>query len=246
MNQLALRLLITVGTIFGYAAVMAVLGPQYLWLVGLLYIGSVFAITTALGIRAYRRGSLQAREIVKGKLLFEINEKDTNKALEKDREFQEEMRKLNRVFMIYFMAFPIMLIGIWLFPAFQSTIVPAVSASLEQSLGRFLATYFGYVALFAAFTAIFSPLYYFTFRPIQFPIIATDVKIYDTGIVINKNTGLKAPIHVQEYKYIPERKFIELKIGNQLYRIYYKDIEEVHKTLSKMVVVQSPPETKSK
>ncbi len=239
MNQVALRISVTLGTILGYAAVMTVLGMKYLWLVGLLYIASIFAITAVMGIRAYRRGSQQAREVVKGKLLFDIGEKEVNKALEKDKELMNEMKKLNRMFMIYFISFPIMLIGIWLFPALQSAVVPAVSAKLEPSLGNFLATYIGYVALFASFTAIFSPLYYFTFRPVQFPIIATDVKVYDTGIVINKNTGLKAPITVQEYRYQPERKFIELKIGNQIYRIYYKDIEKIHEVLSKMIIIQS-------
>ncbi|MEL9991101.1 MAG: DUF2208 domain-containing protein [Thermoproteus sp.] len=238
MNQIALRVLVTLATIFGYAAVLAVLGMKYLWLVGLLYVASIIAITAVMGVRAYRRGSQQAREVVKGKLLFDINEKDVNKALEKDKELPNEMKKLNRAFMVYFMSFPIMLIGIWLFPYLQSAVVPAVSERLQPALGDFWASYMGYVALFASFTAIFSPLYYFTFRPIQFPIIATDVKVYDTGLVINKNTGLKAPIQIQEYRYQPERKFIELKIGNQLYRIYYKDIEKVHEVLSKMVVIQ--------
>ncbi|MGC8582425.1 MAG: DUF2208 domain-containing protein [Thermoproteus sp.] len=238
MNQVALRIAITLGTIFGYAAVLAVLGMSYLWLVGLLYVASIFVITAVMGIRAYRRGSQQAREVVKGKLLFDIGEKDVNKALEKDKELPNEMKKLNRMFMIYFISFPIILAGIWIFPALQSAVVPAVSERLQPSLGQFLANYLGYVALFAAFTAIFSPLYYFTFRPVQFPIIATDVKVYDTGIVINKNTGLKAPIPIQEYKYNPERKFIELRIGNQIYRIYYKDIDKVHEVVSKMVVIQ--------
>lgn len=239
MNQVVLRISITLGTIFGYAAVMTVLGMKYLWLVGLLYIASIFAITTAMGIRAYRRSSRQAREIVRGKLLFDIGEKEVNKALEKDKELREEVKRLNRTFMVYFMAFPIMLVAVFFFPALQAVIVPAISSRLEPSLGSFPATYIGYVALFASLTAIFSPLYYFTFRPIQFPIIATDVKVYDTGIVINKNTGLKAPIIVQEYKYQPDRKFVELKIGNQLYRIYYKDIEKIHEILSRMVVVQN-------
>ena len=238
MNQVVLRVAITLGTIFGYAAVLAVLGMSYLWLVGLLYVASIFAITAFMGIRAYRRGSQQAREVVKGKLLFDINEKDVNKAIEKDKELPNEMKKLNRTFMIYFMSFPLMLAGIWLFPALQSAVVPGVSGALQQSLGHFLSTYLGYVALFAAYTAIFSPLYYFTFRPVQFPIIATDIKVYDTGIVINKNTGLKAPIQIQEYRYYPERKFIEFKMNNQIYRIYYKDIDKVHEAISKMVVIQ--------
>lgn len=239
MNQTALRISITLGTILGYAAVMTVLGASYLWLVGLLYIASVFAITTAIGIRAYRRSSRQAKEIVRGKLLIEIGEKEVNKALEKDKELMQEMKRLNRMFMVYFMAFPIMLVSMFFFPSLQATIVPAISSRLEPSLGGFLASYIGYVALFATLTAIFSPLYYFTFRPIQFPVIATDVKVYDTGVVINKNTGLKAPIIVQDYRYRPDRKFVEFKIGNQLYRIYYKDIEKIHEILSKMIVVQN-------
>ncbi|MBP1449386.1 MAG: DUF2208 domain-containing protein [Thermoproteus sp.] len=239
MNQTALRIGIMLGTIFGYAAVLTVLGFQYFWLVGILYVISIFVITAVVGIRTYRRGSAQAREVIKGKLLHEINEKDVNKALEKDKELQKEMKKLNRAFSMYFLSLPILFIGVWLFPLLQEHIVPAVSGRLEPSLGHFPALYVAYVALFATFTAIFSPLYIFSFRPIQFPIIATDVKIYDTGIVINKNVGLKAPLQVQEYRYTPERKFIELKIGNQIYRIYYKDIEEIHETLSKMIVINN-------
>nr|KJR73294.1 MAG: membrane protein [Thermoproteus sp. AZ2] len=238
MNQIALRVLITVASILGYAAVMAVLGPQYFWLVGLLYIASVFIVSMALGIRSYRRGSAQAKEVVRGRLLYDIGEKDVNKAMEKDKELNAELGRLNRYFMIYMLSLPILLIGVWLFPLLQQHIVPAVSGALRPSLGGFLATYIGDIALFAAFTAIFSPLYFFTFRPIQFPIIATDVKIYDTGIVINKTMGLRAPIEVHGYRFEPERRFIELKIGNQAYRIYHKDIEEVHEILSKMVKIR--------
>jgi Predicted membrane protein len=118
-----------------------------------------------------------------------------------------------------------------LFFALFPTLPPMVESTLGPYLGVYLARFLGYAAIFGLFAAISLV----TFKPQVMPRIVRSLKVYETGMVIDKTMGLKAPLEVSEYKVNEERRFIEFKLNNQIFRIYYKDIKELNTILSKLL-----------
>lgn len=217
-------------SVLAFAAVMAFFPGQYLTAV-LLYFVLFFGISIAMGLRAYRRGTAEAREVARGKPLLEIDEKEVNKVLEKDKGIAAEYRKMARASLMPLFTLPIFVAA----AAFLFPVVPAyVDNALRGVVGDYLATFLGYLAVLS----VFAILGLATYRPVQMPRIARNVKVYERGIVIDKVLGLRAPVEVKGYVVNEERKFVELNLGGQVIRIYYRDVKELDSLLSKMVVLK--------
>lgn len=221
------KALITISSVVVFAAMLTFFPDAY-FTVLLLYFVFFLAISVFFGLRAYRRGVAAVNEISKGKPIIEIDEKEVNKLVEKDKELLTEFRKISRGTLMPLLMFPVVI----LFAALILPILPPLAASsLGQVIGEKAALFITYLAVFGLFAAVFT----IVFKPPIMPRIVRNLKVYDNGIVIDKVLGLKAPFQVDEYKVNTERKFIEFKTNNQIFRIYYKDIKELNEILSKMV-----------
>jgi uncharacterized membrane protein len=218
------RAVISILSALAFAAVLAFFPDEYFTAL-LLYLLFFFGISIFLGLRTYRQGVASAQEIAKGKPLLEIDEKEVNKLLEKDKELIKEYKKFARA---SFITLPIfLLLFMILFPALPHL----AESALEPYVGAYLARFLGYATIFVLFAAISLVI----FKPQAVPKIVRNLKVYETGLVIDKVLGLKSPIEVSEYKVNEERKFIEFKSNNQIFRIYYKDIKELDAVLSKLI-----------
>ncbi|AFA39575.1 putative membrane protein [Pyrobaculum oguniense TE7] len=221
------RVVISVLSILAFSAVLA-LFPQFYLQALILYFIVFFGIAIFAGLRSYRKNLASAQEIAKGRPLLEIDEKDINKTLEKDKELLNEYKNLARKSFINFMILPLSLfVAMVLFPVLP----PFVEASLKPYIGPEAGRFLGYVAIFSIFAAITTAM----FRPITTPRIVRHLKVYETGIVVDKSLGLKAPIEVTDYRLNENRKFIEFKTNNQIFRIYYKDVKELDNILSRLI-----------
>ncbi|MEM1924867.1 MAG: DUF2208 family protein [Pyrobaculum sp.] len=221
------RALITIPSIVIFAAMLTYFPDAYFTIL-ILYFVVFLAISIFFGVRAYRRGVAAVNEISKGRPIIEIDEKEVNKLIEKDKELLSEFRKISRTSLIPLLTIPFFII----LAAFLFPILPIVAeTSLGQLLGEKLALFISYVALFGLFAIVFTLL----FKPPVMPRIVRNFKIYETGVVIDKTLGLKAPIEVSEYRTNTERRFIEFKVNNQIFRVYYKDIKELNEILSKII-----------
>jgi len=217
------RVVISILSALAFAAVLAFFPGQYFTAV-LLYFLLFFGISIFLSLRTYRQGAASAREIAKGKPLFEIDEKEVNKLLEKDKELINEYKKFARASFMPLLMLPIFLL---LF----TILFPTLPHLAESVLGPYLARFLGYAAIFMLFAAISLA----TFKPQVMPRIVRNLRVYEAGLVIDKALGLKSPIEVSEYKVDEERKFIEFRLNNQIFRIYYKDIKELDAVLSRLL-----------
>ncbi|MFN3804385.1 MAG: DUF2208 domain-containing protein [Pyrobaculum sp.] len=221
------RVLISVLSTIAFAAMLTFFPGDY-FTVLLLYFAIFFAISIFMGARSLKRGLAAAREISKGRPILEIDEKEIMKLMEKDKELVNEFRKFSRGAFTPLLLLPLfILIAVTLFP----TLPPVAKQALGPHVGEHLALFLSYTAIFGLFTAISLAL----FKPPVMPRIARSVKIYEGGVVIDKNLGLKTPIEVNEYKVNIERKYVEFKLNNQIFRIYYKDVKELDGILSKIV-----------
>jgi uncharacterized membrane protein len=221
------RAVISILSALAFAAVLAFFPGEYFTAL-LLYLLFFFGISVFLGLRTYRQGVAAAREIAKGKPLLEIDEKEVNKLLEKDKELVKEYKKFVRTSFMPLLMLPIfLLLFMILFPALPHL----AESALEPYVGAYLARFLGYATIFVLFAAISLVI----FKPQAMPRIVRNLKVYETGLVIDKVLGLKSPIEVSEYKVNEERKFIEFKTNNQIFRIYYKDIKELDAVLSKLI-----------
>lgn len=222
--------MISLLSVLAFAAIMAFFPGQYFTAV-LLYFVLFFGISIAMGLRAYRRGTAEAREVAKGRPLLEIDEKEVNKVLEKDREITAEYRRMARASFMPMVTLPIFILA----AAFLFPVVPAyVDNTLRDVVGEYAARFLGYLAVLSVFAA----LGLVTYRPVQMPRIARSVKVYERGIVIDKVLGLRAPVEVKGYVVNEERRFVELNLGGQIIRIYYRDVKELDSLLSKMIVLK--------
>ena len=176
-----------------------------------------------------RRGSVAAaQEVSKGKPLLEIDEKEVMKLMEKDKELVNELKKVSRSSFMPFLTLPLFIVAASvLFPALP----PLAESALGGYIGKAAARFLSYVLIFG----IFSVISMVTFKPPVFPRIVRHVKIYEGGIVLDKSMGLRAPVTVESYKVNAERKFVEFKLNNQIFRIYYKDVKELDAFLSKII-----------
>ncbi len=225
------RAILSILSAVGFAALLTLFPGDYFTVV-LIYFLVFFGITMFLGIRNFRRGMAAAHDVAKGKPIIEIDEKEAMKLMEKDKELLSEFRKFSRMSLTSLFFIPVfMLAFIFLFPVLP----PAFVNSIGPHVGVQFATFLGYLAIFGTLTAISLV----AFKPPVIPRIARSVKIYEGGIVIDKNLGLKTPIEVSDYRVNPERKFVEFKTNNQIYRIYYKDIKELDSVLTKMLKVKT-------
>jgi uncharacterized membrane protein len=171
---------------------------------------------------------VSAREISKGKPIIEIDEKEVNKLLEKDKELMNEYKKFARASFMPLLTLPIFLVlFIILFP----TLPPAAESALGPYVGIHLARFLSYAAIFLLFAAISLV----TFKPQMMPRIVRNLKVYEMGLVIDKTLGLKTPVEVNDYKVNEERKFVEFRLNNQIFRVYYKDIKELDAVLSRLL-----------
>ena len=221
------RAVISILSALAFAAVLAFFPGEYFTAL-LLYFLFFFGISVFLSLRTYRQGVASAREIAKGKPLLEINEKEVNKLLEKDKELIKEYKKIVRVSFMPLLLLPIFLL---LFMILSPTLPHLAESILGPYIGAYLARFLGYAAIFVLFATISLVI----FKPQVVPRIVRNLKVYETGLVIDKVLGLKSPVEVNEYKVNEERKFIEFKLNNQIFRIYYKDIKELDTILSKLI-----------
>jgi uncharacterized membrane protein len=221
------RVLISILSALGFAAILTFFPGEYFTAI-LLYFVLFFGISIFLGLRTYRRGMASAREISKGKPIIEIDEKEVNKLLEKDKELMNEYKKFARASFMPLLTLPIFLVlFIILFP----TLPPAAESALGPYVGIHLARFLSYAAIFLLFAAISLV----TFKPQMMPRIVRNLKVYEMGLVIDKTLGLKTPVEVDDYKVNEERKFVEFKLNNQIFRVYYKDIKELDAVLSRLL-----------
>jgi uncharacterized membrane protein len=221
------RVVISILSALAFAAVLAFFPGQYFTAV-LLYFLLFFGISIFLSLRTYRQGAASAREIAKGKPLLEIDEKEVNKLLEKDKELINEYKKFARASFMPLLTLPIFLL---LFTILFPTLPHLAESVLGPYVGAYLARFLGYAAMFMLFAAISLA----TFKPQVMPRIVRSLKVYETGLVIDRALGLKSPIEVSEYKVDEERKFIEFRLNNQIFRVYYKDIKELDAVLSRLL-----------
>ncbi|MFN7105892.1 MAG: DUF2208 family protein [Pyrobaculum sp.] len=221
------RALLTILSTVVFATVLTFFPGEY-FTVFLLYFVVFFAISIFMGARSLRRGITAAREISKGKPILEIDEKETMKLMEKDKELIDEFRKFSRTAFMPLLLLPVFMLILWtLFP----TLPPLAKQVLGPHIGEQFAVFLSYLAIFGLFAIISLAL----IKPPVMPRIARSVKIYEDGVVIDKNLGLKTPIEVNEYRVNTERKYVEFKLNNQIFRIYYKDVKELDGILSKIV-----------
>nr|WP_287069496.1 DUF2208 family protein [Pyrobaculum sp.] len=221
------RVLITLLSILGFSAVLTFF-PAEFFTVLILYFVFFFGLSIIMGLRSYRKGVVAAQEISRGRPLIEIDEKEVNKLLEKDKELINEYKRFARASFMPLLTLPIFILLVtFLFP----TLPPLAESGLGPVVGREAARFLSYVVVFGIFAVISMA----TFRPPVAPRIVRNLKVYEAGLVIDKSLGLKAPIEVTDYKINEERKFVEFKLNNQIFRIYYKDIKELDSILSKLV-----------
>jgi len=221
------RALISILSALGFAAILTFFPGEYFTAI-LLYFMLFFGVSIFLGLRTYRRGMASAQEISKGKPIIEVDEKEVNKLLEKDKELINEYKKFARASFMPLLTLPIFLL---LFMLLFPTLPPAAESALGPYIGTGLARFLSYTAIFLLFAAISLV----TFKPQTMPRIVRNLKVYETGLVIDKTLGLKTPVEVDYYKVNEERKFVEFKLNNQIFRIYYKDIKELDAILSKLL-----------
>jgi uncharacterized membrane protein len=130
------RVLISILSALGFAAILTFFPGEYFTAI-LLYFVLFFGISIFLGLRTYRRGMASAQEISKGKPIIEIDEKEVNKLLEKDKELMNEYKKFARASFMPLLTLPIFLVlFIILFP----TLPPAAESALEPYIGIHLAS----------------------------------------------------------------------------------------------------------
>ncbi|MGC8994915.1 MAG: DUF2208 domain-containing protein [Pyrobaculum sp.] len=221
------RAVLSVASILVFSAILTFFPGEYFTAI-LLYFVLFFGVSILMGVRSYRRGMATVQEVSKGRPIIEIDEKEVNKLLEKDKELVNEYKKMVRASFLPMLTLPLfILLATFLFP----TLPPLAESALGPSIGKLPARFLSYVAVFGIF-AIISMV---TFKPPTAPRIVRSLKVYDAGLVIDKSLGLKAPIEVTDYKVSEERRFIEFKLNNQIFRIYYKDIKELDSVLSKLV-----------
>lgn len=221
------RLLISLASILAFSAILTFYPGEYFTAI-LLYFVLFFGITIAMGLRTYRRGMATVQEISKGKPLLEIDEKEVGKIMEKDKELLAEYRRLTRSSLIPLLLLPVfMVLATVLFP----TLPPLLESTAGPVIGAYPARFLAYVTIFSIFSAISMLL----FKPPTMPRIVRNVKIYEGGMVVDKVVGLKAPIEVEDYTVNPERRFIQFKLNNQIFRIYYKDVKELDSILLKII-----------
>jgi len=221
------RLLISLASILAFSTILTFYPDEFFTAI-LLYFVLFFGITIALGLRTYRKGVVAVKEISKGKPLFEIDEKEIGKIMEKDKELVAEYKRLTRSTLMPLLLLPaFMVLALILFP----TLPPLLESTLGPVIGVYPARFFAYVLVFSIFSAISLLL----FKPPTMPRIVRNVKIYEGGMVLDKVVGLKAPIEVEEYTVNPERRFIQFKLNNQIFRIYYKDVKELDGILLKII-----------
>lgn len=221
------RAIISILSVLIFAAILTFFPASYFEAI-LLYLILFFVISIALSYKTYRRGLTTVQEISKGKPIIEIDEKEINKLIEKDKELYKEYRKFTKASLMPLLTLPIFIIlATLLFP-----VVPhVVESSLGPLIGTTIARFLGYVTLFGLFAIVSIPL----FKLPMVPRIVRSLRVYETGIVIDKTFGFKAPLYVSEYRISEERKFIEFKLNNQIFRVYYKDIKELDNILSKLI-----------
>ncbi|ACB39658.1 DUF2208 family protein [Pyrobaculum neutrophilum] len=221
------RVLISAVSILAFATILTFFPSDYFTAV-LLYFVLFFAVSIFIGVRTYRRGIANVQEISRGKPLMEIDEKEVDKLLEKDKALMDEYRKFARASFMPLLILPgFILLATFLFP----TLPHVAETSLGASIGPTAARFISYVAIFSVFSAI-SML---AFKPPVVPRIVRSLKVYEAGVVIDKTLGLKAPLEVSEYKINEERRFIEFKLNNQVFRIYHRDVKELDAVLSRLL-----------
>lgn len=221
------RAVLSLVSILTFSAILTFFPGDYLTAL-LLYFILFFGISIFMGIRSYRRGVSTVQEVSKGRPIIEVDVKEVNKLLEKDKELVKEYKRMARAWLLPMLTLPLfILLATFLFP----TLPPLAESVLGPSIGALPARFLSYVAVFG----IFALISMMTFKPPTAPRIVRSLKVYEAGLVIDKSLGLKAPIEVTDYKVSEERKFIEFKLNNQIFRIYYKDIKELDDVLSKLV-----------
>ncbi|MEZ0319016.1 MAG: DUF2208 family protein [Pyrobaculum sp.] len=221
------RVLISILSIVAFSAILTFFPGEYFTAI-ILYFLLFFGVSIAMGLRSYRKGVAAAQEVSKGKPLLEIDEKEVMKLMEKDKELIDEYKKVSRLSLMPLITLPIfIMLATVLFPTLPSLAQSTLGSYIGGTTARFLS----YVAIFGIFSAISMA----TFKPPVFPRIVRQVRIYESGIVLDKSIGLKAPVSVESYKVNAERKFVEFKLNNQIFRIYYKDVKELDTILSKII-----------
>ncbi len=227
-----------VASLLTFAALAAAFPGHYIYII-VGWIGMFFGATVIFGVRNMRRMAKAALEIRKTRQLLKLDQKDVQKAMEKDKELQAEYRsfaKQNMRMLLYMMLAMVLIL----------TIVPTAYAVIYGGVMRLvgndvLARFVQFVAVFGIFALVFRRV----FRPptAVFPTLVKQLEVHESGIILNGVQGYRAPLHVEYVKVNRERRFIEFKTKGsqpQRIRIYVKDPEETWKNhLSRLVKAEN-------